>query len=61
MSTNGFWADGPDEHRWACEKYMAELRSRLENCEPDEREQIAKELEQASDELKKCSDGRILW
>ena len=61
MTTSGFWADGPDEHRRAMEKDIAVLRKRLENCQPEDREQIAEKIDQAVKDLKKASDGQILW
>jgi len=56
MKPAGFWADGPSEHRRAVERNVPELRRRLKNCEPDYRDQIAKELDQAVEDLKKSDD-----
>ena len=61
MTTSGFWTGGPDENRRAMEKHIAVLQTRLDICEPDERQQIARELGQAVEDLKKSSDDQILW
>lgn len=61
MKTVGFWTGGPDEHRRAVGKHITELRTRLESCEPESREQPARQLEQALEELKKSDDNQIFW
>jgi hypothetical protein len=59
--TAGFWTEGPDEYRRAAEQHITELRMRLESSEPEDRERIARELEQAVEDLKKPDNGQILW
>ena len=61
MSNLGFFAGGPGEHQHAYEQHIAELRKRLEDCSPEERPQVESEISDAEKELKKATDGRILW
>jgi len=61
MTENGFWTGGPDEHRRAFEQHIAVLRKHLENCEPDDREQIARQIDDAMDELKKYGRVEEVW
>ena len=61
MTENGFWTGGPDEHRRALEQHVVDLKKRLENSDPDEREQTAREIAAAEKELQKSRDDQILW
>ena len=61
MTATGFWTDGPDEHRRAVKRHIRDLRKRLDNCNPEDREQIAREIENAKKELYESDDDHILW
>ncbi len=61
MIENGFWVDGPDEHRRALEQRLRVLRKRLENCDADRRKQILQEISGTQQEMRDADDGQILW
>ncbi|MEO8497359.1 MAG: hypothetical protein ABI614_20000 [Planctomycetota bacterium] len=61
MATSSFWADGLNEHRRAVEQQILALRKRLEDCEPDDRQQFFEGIDRAVEDLKKCGDSQILW
>ncbi len=61
MTATGFWTGGPNEHRRAVEQHIRGLRKRLQDCKPEDREQIAKEIEDVEKELHRSDDDQILW
>lgn len=61
MSDSGFWTGGPAEHRRAYEQHIADLEKRLEDCRPEDRAQIERDLENARKQRLDAESGRNLW
>jgi hypothetical protein len=61
MTTSGFWTGGQGERRRASQQHLLALRKRLDECKPEEREQINRDIEDTEKALHDGDDDRILW